>query len=310
MTNSLPPTKNTLDKVMSYINRIWESEGRPVSYRDFIGKYSKNYIRHIFSKLHKQGRIQRYGINSRPQFWIPIPERIDGNIGTYGGGNKISLLEFLESLGWGPLCMHDIRLQFYSKELCGLVYDGFNMLLLHGFKKRGDGSIESFEVRWGRSKKRRSRMVFYNTGTVVTEINCSEEPIMIEETPLMNFNEHLIDLRRRIIIHILSIYKRASLPLDEYLPLPETWILKQLHLNRDAKISDKISLDSMCITLNELNNTFRAYLKRHNCAVRCRTCDSLMRLETIVKPNKSLAEFMREILGLPIHHSRSPSYIG
>lgn len=197
--------------------------------------------------------------------------------------------------------MHDIRLKFESPELCRLVYDAFNVLALHGFNQRGDGSIESPALKWGKNKKKKSRMVFYNSGTVTVEVAASEEPIRIEELALRNFLENLIDLRRHVIDVLMAIYRSAALPVEEYLPLPESWTVIQSHLSRDANAREGLSLDKLpALTLTEFVYTLRVYLHRKR----------FVRAEAIVTPCKSLSSFIKELLGIDMIHDRESSYIG
>jgi hypothetical protein len=290
----MPPTNNTLIKILKKALTIWIQQNRPVSYLDFP-EYSHNYIRQAFSRLARKGLIQRYGGRSKPQFWIPI---VDYDVPM--GGGCVSFFEVLDSLGWGDLSFHDVRLSFNSPELCRLVRDALNMLSMYGFRERGDGSISSSEFRWGRLRKRRTRVVFYPTGTVVVEVLCSGDPVKIDEFSLRNFVEHLLDVRRRVLSYIYSVYRTSAIPFDELFPLPEVWIVKQLHLNRDSNICEKIILDKVpSMTLTELDSILRLYVKgRH------------ARVEAVQTPDKLLKNYIKNILGVDVFSDDiSPKYI-
>jgi hypothetical protein len=290
----VPLTNNTLKKAFKKMLTIWIQQKRPISYLDFP-EYSPNYVRQVFSRLARRGLIQRYGGRSKPQFWIPI---LDHDV-TYGGG-CVFLFEVLDSLGWGDLSFHDVRLGFSSLELCRLVRDALNMLSMYGFKERGDGSISSPEFRWGRLKKRRTRVVFYPTDTVLVEILCSDDPVKVDEFSLRNFLEHLLDVRRRILSYLYSVYKTSAIPFDELFPLPEVWIVKQLHLNRDSQIQERIVLDKLpSVTLSELASTLRLYVKENR-----------VRIEAVQTPDKLLKNYIKNVLGIDVFFDdTSPKYI-
>jgi hypothetical protein len=292
----MPPTTQTLKIVYSKIKNIWLNEKRPVSYLDFK-EYSRNYMRQIFSRLRRKGLIQRYSGRTKPQFWIPVVNK-ESNI-THGGG-CISLLDILDSLCWGDPSFHDVRLGFSSLELYRLVKDASNMLSMYGFTQRKDHSIASPDILWGRLKKRKTRVVFYPTGTVIIEVLCSDDPVKIDEFSLRNFLEHLLDIRRRLLSYLYSIYKTSTIPFDELFPLPEIWIVKQLHLNRDSNIYEKVILDKVpSVTLIELVSTLRLYVKRR-----------YIRVEAIQTPNKLLKDYIKNVLGLDMFSDDvSPTYI-
>jgi len=296
-SRSMPPTRQTLEMVYRRIEELYYIEGRPVSFKDFP-EYSKGYLRHIFSRLHREGKIQRYkGVRTKPQFWVPV----EGHVISHGGDCASSLLDLLLTLDWEWPCIHDVRLKFESPELCGIVFDALNVLALHGFIKRRDGSVESPALRWGKNKKRKSRMVFYRSGTVTVEISSSDEPIGIDEFSLRNFLENLIDLRRRVIDVLTRVYRTAALPVEEYLPLPESWFIVQCHLNRDATANKGLSLDKLpALSLCDFAHMLRLYQHKKRS----------VRAEAIIEPRKKLSSFIKELLGINIINDKKPFYIG
>ena len=275
----MPPTERTLQKVLEKAKRIWEEDRRPFCYLDFR-EYSPSYFRKITSLLAAKGDIIRYG-RTKPQFWILASK---GNESWHGGFSK-TLLEILESLNWESLCIHDVRLKTYSRELCNIVFKGYPILRGHGFLMRRDGSISSRAIKWGKLKKRRTRAVFYTTGKIMIEVSCSCDPIPVDEMGLRYFIENLIDLRRRVLSILYRVIGSASIPLEEYLEAPETWIVVQAHLNRDARPSEGLRLDRIpSITLIEFCRTLRLYYNRKLGKIRC---------EVVEHPRISLKEFFR-----------------
>jgi len=150
---------------------------------------------------------------------------------------------------------------------------------------RRDGSISSRAIKWGKLKKRRTRAVFYTTGKIMIEVSCSCDPIPVDEMGLRYFIENLIDLRRKVLSILYRVIESASIPLEEYLEAPETWIVVQAHLNRDARPSEGLRLDRIpSITLIEFCRTLRLYYNRKLGKIRC---------EVVEHPRISLKEFFR-----------------
>ena len=293
----MPPTERTLEKVRNKARTIWKEEGRPFCYLDFP-EYTPSYFRKITSVLSRRGEIVRWkNRRSRPQYWILAPE----GDGQGHGGSMRTLLEILDSLNWESLCIHDIRLSLYSRDLCNVVFSAYSILRGHGFSRRKDGSIVSPAIRWGKMKRRRTRAVFYNTGRIIVEVACSREPIPADETGLRFFIENLIDLRRTLLNILYRAVRTASVPLDEYFTLPETWVVVQVHLNRDASPNEGLRLDKLpAITLVNFCNIMRLY---HNRNV------SKMRAEVVANPKISLRDFFKRLGLHDLTGSEPPSYI-
>mgnify|MGYP000389062108 CR=1 FL=1 len=293
----MPPTEKTLRKFMEKAWRIWIEEGRPFNYNDYR-EYSNSYYRKIVSELSRRGEIVRWkNIRSRPQNWIPA---LKGDKLGHGESSR-TLLEILSSIDWGSLCIHDIRLSFYSRELCEIVFSAYPILRSHGFSRRRDGSIVSPAIRWGKLKKRRTRAVFYHTGRIIVEVVCSREPISADERGLRYFIENLLDLRRRLLNILYRAVWTASIPLDEYFDLPESWIIVQLHVNRDASPHGGLRFDKLpAITLSSFCNTMRLYYNRKI---------SKMRAEVVANPKISLREFFKQLGLHDLTSSEPPLYI-
>jgi len=293
----MPPTERTLEKVLKKAKRIWKEEGRPFSYFDFK-EYKPSYFRKIMSLLSRRGDIVRWqGCRSKPQLWVPALKENEN----WHGGFSETLLEILESLNWESLRIHDIRLRVYSQELCNIVFGGYSILQGYGFSSRKDGSIVSPPIRWGRLKKRKTNAVFYRSGTIIVEVSCSCDPIPADEIGLRFFTENLVDLRRRLLRILYRMVESASIPLDEYLELPETWIVAQVHINRDANSDEGLRLDNIpTITLMDFSRTLRLYYHRKLCKIRA---------EAVVHPEISLKEFFKRLGLHDLGSTNTPFYI-
>ena len=293
----MPPTERTLQRVKKKMSKIWREEGRPSCYLDFP-EYKPSYFRKITSMLSRRGEIVRWkNRRSRPQYWIPASE---GDELGHGESSR-TLLEILNSVGWGSLCIHDLRLSFYSRELCKIVFSAYPILRSHGFSRRKDGSIISPAIRWGKKKRRRTRAVFYHTGKIIVEVVCSREPIPADEGGLRYFIENLLDLRRRLLNILYRAVWTASIPLDEYFDLPESWIVVQVHLNRDASPHEGLRFDKLpAITFVNFCKTMRLYFNRNI---------SKMRAEVVANPKISLKDFFKQLGLHDLTSSEPPLYI-
>ncbi|MCD6089284.1 hypothetical protein J7K07_06185 [Candidatus Bathyarchaeota archaeon] len=293
----MPPTERTLEKVRNKAGRIWKEEGRPFCYLDFP-EYKPGYFRKITSLLSRRGEIVRWkNRRSRPQYWILASE---GDEQGHGESSK-TLLEILDSLNWENLCIHDVRISLYSRELCNIVFNAYPILRGHAFSLRKDGSIVGPAIRWGKLKRRKTKAVFYPSGKVIVEVSCSREPIPADEIGLRFFIENLIDLRRELLNILYRVVRTASIPLDEYFDLPESWIVVQVHLNRDASPIEGLRLDKLpAITLSDFYNTLRLYYNRKV---------SKMRAEIVANPKIPLRDFFKRLGLRDLTSSEPPSYI-
>ena len=299
----MPPTKRTLEKFIQKITEIFRQEGRPISVLDFK-EYSRAYVRHVFSMLNRSGLIRRYrGERSNPQFWVPVET---GNGYTYGGDGWFyggrSLLDFLQSLKWdSPPRIHDLKLSFFSKELCDLIFKLSIKLRDFNNFDCGKDRVKTPSFMWGKSSKRTTRVMFYRNGTVQVSVACSENPIPVNEDCLRAFLEHLFDVRRMLIERLNNIVKAASIDVEEFFPTPDVWKITQFHLNRDSERVEMSKLPH--ITLSEFNHTLRVYYKQTL---------GRARVECVVNPREmGLKEFLNETIGCwNSPYIREPSYIG
>jgi len=292
----MPPTERTLTRVLEKARRIWLEEARPFSCRDFP-EYKPSYFRKITSILSGKGLIYRWhGKRTKPQFWVPA---LEGNYDPHGGACK-TMLALLGSLNWSNLFLHDIRLRAFSPELCRLVFELYPHLRDYSFCVRKDGSIVSPAIRWGRTRKRRTQAVFYRSGTILVEISCSCDPIPLEDESLRYLRENLLDLRRRILNSLYRVTKSASIPLEEYIELPESWIVVQGHINRDANPRG-IRIENLpAITFADFSRTVRLYYQKKL---------SKIRAEAVVSPEIPLRDFFKQLGLYELTDADVPHYI-
>lgn len=294
----MPPTERTLTRVLEKARRIWQEEARPFSYLDFR-EYKPSYFRKIASLLRNRGLIYRWhGKRSKPQFWVPASE---GNRYPNGGGSE-TLLAVLDSLDWDSLYLHDIRLRAYSPEMCKIVFAKYPLLKrYHGFSSRRDGSIVCPAIRWGKLRKRKTRAVFYRTGTILVEVSCSNDPIPVDELNLRYLAENLIDVRRLILNALYRVLESASPPLEECLEMPGSWTVVQVHVNRDASPKGGLRIDRIpAVTLEKLSRTLRLYYHRGL---------SKIRAEAVESPEVSLRVFFKRLGLYGLENTGTPYYI-
>jgi len=174
------------------------------------------------------------------------------------------------------------------------------MLSIFGFSTREPNSVVSFSIQWSKSK-RRGQAVFYGNGTIILEVACTDDPLLLRENSISYLRENFLDLRRRIIEILYKLCHTASISTEDLFPLPESLIVCKVHFNLDANPPKSFRFESLPeITFAEMGQTLRLYLHKKLGRLKVEVCKS---------PNMTWKGFFKRLGIYAVDLDKTPSYI-
>jgi hypothetical protein len=254
-----------------YILRLLKEINQAATYRDFGTKFPYGTLRNIASTLAKKGVITRLPNEYIARFILPEWTKrfeyycaIKNN--SRGRVAKFDFLSYLQSLGWDSvLCVHDLK-------LCLSV---FHLNWVNKQSKNWTYCKENHSYRCTLNLSYPVKVVCYNTGVILVNIECSAKPFPLDSDGLAS----LLSLLGEI---------KASLNASN-IPDPLTWAVVQWHLNKDSeKISEGSCPHAMHFTFKDFfNDAAQFYYKPEI---------GKYRAETIQNPDMSIKQVFEEVL--------------
>lgn len=285
--------KRSLYEYLKKIIEIHQTEGRGAIYKD-LG-VSKDYARHVFSKLSSMGFLKKVP-GTWPVQYVPnydLLERFRPKSKDFDAneefipprqrqlGDPVEALEkIFEKLGDEPFTIHDIQCFFISKELRKVLDDNPTRFRMAGWR------LDDENNQWQSPKYRingRRRWIFArvspNGGTQVF-IQCTDDPIEVDLDSMMELMYTIGDFKNWLAFQCIYHGALTQMEAAQLIPPPTQWRVLQWHFGKDVVGLPEVSgFPLNNITLREWSDGYvRLYVKSRS--------DGHVRLEKIERPGK------------------------
>jgi len=256
------------------IERVARQLDYPFSSSDIVQNYPRfevTYVRNVLRRMEKEHKIVFHYRSINTYYILPewkqrfphssIKTNPMGERTQHQSCNTLNFDSLIESLDWGELCVHDIRLESTARDFRFVEINkdwDFNKHT-HCYQLHVSCDGYGFTI------------MCYDTGKIQIAISCTLQPIECTMAGL---------------VKLTALAGQARGYLGESIPAVEEWIVTQWHYGRDSV--KEVSGYSFNVTFNTWSDNLARFYAKHELGK--------IRMEVIQSPKKKLADLLEEKL--------------